>query len=137
MARRVGRQLGTQHHLLAEPGAAGLLDGCLQAGDGASARAACGATAAVRAPFTSTSTRSCSARRAMQARVFRVHQPGLQLRVPLARARHRVALRQRAARVKSVLADTKYTDAWEAYPFNSGYFMCLKLREGLDGESIR
>ena len=29
------------------------------------------------------------------------------------------------------------TDAWEVYPFNSGYFMCLKLKEGLDGEKIR
>ncbi|MFO8048906.1 MAG: aminotransferase class I/II-fold pyridoxal phosphate-dependent enzyme [Desulfosudaceae bacterium] len=37
-------------------------------------------------------------------------------------------LRARARRVKEVLADDKYASAWEVYPFNSGYFMCLKLK---------
>ncbi|MFZ0724208.1 MAG: aminotransferase class I/II-fold pyridoxal phosphate-dependent enzyme [Desulfobacterales bacterium] len=37
-------------------------------------------------------------------------------------------LKRRALRVKTVLADPKFGDAWEAYPFNSGYFMCLKLK---------
>jgi len=37
-------------------------------------------------------------------------------------------LKARAARVKAVLADPKYADAWDVYPFNSGYFMCLKLK---------
>jgi hypothetical protein len=27
-----------------------------------------------------------------------------------------------------VLADPKYREAWEPYPFNSGYFMCLRLK---------
>ena len=37
-------------------------------------------------------------------------------------------LEERALEVKRVLADPKYESAWEAYPFNSGYFMCLRLR---------
>ena len=35
---------------------------------------------------------------------------------------------QRARRVKEVLANKKYGDVWEVYPFNSGYFMCLGLK---------
>ncbi len=37
-------------------------------------------------------------------------------------------LAKRARRVKEVLADPRYADAWEPYPFNSGYFMCLRLK---------
>jgi aspartate/methionine/tyrosine aminotransferase len=37
-------------------------------------------------------------------------------------------LKKRANTVKKVLADTKYQDAWEVYPFNSGYFMCIRLK---------
>ena len=36
---------------------------------------------------------------------------------------------ERALEVKRVLADPKYADAWEPYPFNSGYFMCLHLNK--------
>jgi len=45
-------------------------------------------------------------------------------------------LKARAARVKAVLADPKYAAAWEVYPFNSGYFMCLKLKT-VDAEALR
>lgn len=45
-------------------------------------------------------------------------------------------LRRRAARVKQVLADPKYADAWDPYPFNSGYFMCLRLKT-VDAEALR
>ena len=37
-------------------------------------------------------------------------------------------MKERAMEVKSVLSDPKYAQVWEAYPFNSGYFMCLKLK---------
>jgi aspartate/methionine/tyrosine aminotransferase len=37
-------------------------------------------------------------------------------------------MKARAMTVKSVLADPKYNEAWDVYPFNSGYFMCLKLK---------
>ena len=45
-------------------------------------------------------------------------------------------LRVRAIRAKEVLADPKYASAWEPYPFNSGYFMCLKLKS-VDAETLR
>ena len=45
-------------------------------------------------------------------------------------------MQARAQEVKRVLADPKYNQTWEAYPFNSGYFMCLKLRS-VDAESLR
>lgn len=45
-------------------------------------------------------------------------------------------LRKRAAKVKETLADPRYASAWTPYPFNSGYFMCLRLN-GLDAETYR
>jgi aspartate/methionine/tyrosine aminotransferase len=45
-------------------------------------------------------------------------------------------LQQRAQRVKAVLADPKYRAAWTPYPFNSGYFMCLRLKT-VDAEALR
>lgn len=37
-------------------------------------------------------------------------------------------LKSRALKVKELLDSGKFDDAWEYYPFNSGYFMCLKLK---------
>jgi aspartate/methionine/tyrosine aminotransferase len=45
-------------------------------------------------------------------------------------------MRARAQEVKRVLSDPKYEQTWEAYPFNSGYFMCLKLKS-VDAEALR
>ena len=45
-------------------------------------------------------------------------------------------LRARAARVHEVVARPAFRDAFEAYPFNSGYFMCVKV-EGVDAETLR
>lgn len=45
-------------------------------------------------------------------------------------------MKQRANRVKTVLADPKYGDAWDVYPFNSGYFMCIRLKT-VDAETLR
>jgi aspartate/methionine/tyrosine aminotransferase len=45
-------------------------------------------------------------------------------------------LKARALKVKAVLGQAKYRDAWVAYPFNSGYFMCLKLN-GVEAEALR
>jgi aspartate/methionine/tyrosine aminotransferase len=45
-------------------------------------------------------------------------------------------MKERATEVKCVLSDPKYRDAWDAYPFNSGYFMCLKLKT-VDAERLR
>jgi aspartate/methionine/tyrosine aminotransferase len=46
-------------------------------------------------------------------------------------------MKARFEAVKEVLKDKKYTEYFEALPYNSGYFMCVKLREGLDGEKVR
>ena len=45
-------------------------------------------------------------------------------------------LMARANRVKAVSMDAKYTDAWDVYPFNSGYFMCIRLKT-VDAETLR
>ena len=45
-------------------------------------------------------------------------------------------LTARAAKVKEVLSQERYAAAWTPYPFNSGYFMCVRLK-GLDAEAFR
>jgi aspartate/methionine/tyrosine aminotransferase len=45
-------------------------------------------------------------------------------------------LKRRATKVKQVLADERYQHAWEVYPFNSGYFMCLRLKT-VEAEPLR
>jgi len=45
-------------------------------------------------------------------------------------------MKERAMEVKRVLAQPKYREAWEPYPFNSGYFMCLKLKT-VEAEPLR
>ncbi len=45
-------------------------------------------------------------------------------------------MKERAMEVKRVLAHPKYHDAWDPYPFNSGYFMCLKLKT-VEAEPLR
>lgn len=45
-------------------------------------------------------------------------------------------LRARAARAKEVLAGGRYASAWVPYPFNSGYFLCLRLNT-LNAEAYR
>jgi aspartate/methionine/tyrosine aminotransferase len=45
-------------------------------------------------------------------------------------------MKGRALKVKQVLDSGKYTAAFTYYPFNSGYFMCLKLKT-VDAEKLR
>jgi aspartate/methionine/tyrosine aminotransferase len=45
-------------------------------------------------------------------------------------------LKKRAERVKEVLTNPKYKDAWDVHPFNSGYFMCIRLKS-VDAEKLR
>ncbi|MDB5053896.1 MAG: pyridoxal phosphate-dependent transferase [Bacilli bacterium] len=45
-------------------------------------------------------------------------------------------MKGRANRVKKLLDSGKFNEAWDYYPFNSGYFMCLKLKT-VDAESLR
>ena len=46
-------------------------------------------------------------------------------------------MKSRYDAVKGTLADEKYKQYFEALPYNSGYFMCVKLAEGIDGEALR
>lgn len=57
-------------------------------------------------------------------------------RYPSEKAEKFNILAARAAKVKEVAGDSKYRDSWTVYPFNSGYFMCLKLKD-VDSEALR
>jgi aspartate/methionine/tyrosine aminotransferase len=37
-------------------------------------------------------------------------------------------LQARAKKVAQILSSSEFDDVWEAYPFNAGYFMCLRLK---------
>jgi aspartate/methionine/tyrosine aminotransferase len=45
-------------------------------------------------------------------------------------------LRQRAEVVAAECRKAEYADCWDVYPFNSGYFMCLRLK-GVDADATR
>ena len=45
-------------------------------------------------------------------------------------------LKSRARRVKEVLSSPKFKEAWDVYPFNSGYFMCIRLKS-VEAEPLR
>jgi aspartate/methionine/tyrosine aminotransferase len=46
-------------------------------------------------------------------------------------------LNSRYEKIKQVLSDPKYSRYFSAVPFNSGYFMCIELRDGLIAEEVR
>lgn len=46
-------------------------------------------------------------------------------------------LKKRYQKVREVLRDKKYMNAFKALPFNSGYFMCVELEVGIDAERVR
>ena len=45
-------------------------------------------------------------------------------------------LRERALRVHEILEKPEYAHYWDAYPFNAGYFMCVRLK-GIDADTFR
>jgi aspartate/methionine/tyrosine aminotransferase len=45
-------------------------------------------------------------------------------------------MKSRALKVREVLGNPDYAAVWEPYPFNAGYFMCLRLRD-VDAEELR
>ena len=45
-------------------------------------------------------------------------------------------MKERAQEVKRVLSNPKFRTAWDVYPFNSGYFMCLQLKT-VNAEELR
>ena len=46
-------------------------------------------------------------------------------------------LKHRFEKVKEVFTDKKFASYFTPLPFNSGYFMCVTLREGIDAEEVR
>ncbi|MDD4189950.1 MAG: aminotransferase class I/II-fold pyridoxal phosphate-dependent enzyme [Mangrovibacterium sp.] len=48
-----------------------------------------------------------------------------------------VIMKERYLAVREALKDSKYQEAFTALPYNSGYFMCVQLAGGLDGERLR
>ncbi len=46
-------------------------------------------------------------------------------------------MNERYEAVKAALTEEKYKECFEALPYNSGYFMCVKLVDGIDGEAVR
>ncbi len=45
-------------------------------------------------------------------------------------------LKARAEKVKQVVYRDRYHTSWEVYPFNAGYFMCIRVK-GVDAEALR
>ncbi len=45
-------------------------------------------------------------------------------------------LRGRAERVYAVANEARFAPSWDVYPFNSGYFMCVRVK-GVDSEQLR
>jgi aspartate/methionine/tyrosine aminotransferase len=45
-------------------------------------------------------------------------------------------LRVRAEKVMEVASAPRFAESWDVYPFNSGYFMCVKVK-GVDSEKLR
>jgi len=45
-------------------------------------------------------------------------------------------LKERVMEIKAVLKDPKYAPVFDVYPFNSGYFMCIRLKT-VDAETLR
>ncbi|SLM30592.1 AspC3 [Desulfamplus magnetovallimortis] len=47
-------------------------------------------------------------------------------------------LKSRSEEIRKVLKDPSYNDAFEPYPYNSGYFMCVRIKDsGIDAEVLR
>ena len=45
-------------------------------------------------------------------------------------------LKARAHKVREVVYRDSYRESWYVYPFNSGYFMCIRVK-GVDAETLR
>jgi phosphoenolpyruvate carboxykinase (GTP) len=52
------------------------------------------------------------------------------------RQQKKAILEARAKKVHQILSAPEFKSVWEPYPFNAGYFMCVKLK-GLDAETYR
>jgi aspartate/methionine/tyrosine aminotransferase len=55
---------------------------------------------------------------------------------PRQQAEKVAVLRSRASAVARECRRSEYADCWDVYPFNSGYFMCLRLK-GAEADPVR
>lgn len=46
-------------------------------------------------------------------------------------------MKSRFDEVQKVLQDSKYSEVFKPLPYNSGYFMCVELKKGIDAENTR
>lgn len=53
------------------------------------------------------------------------------------KAKKAALMQSRYDAVKDALAEVKYKEVFNALPFNSGYFMCVQLADGINGEELR
>jgi len=49
--------------------------------------------------------------------------------MPQEQAEKRAILEARARRTQEILASREFADVWTPYPFNAGYFMCLRMKK--------
>ncbi len=52
------------------------------------------------------------------------------------RAEKFAILKARAEKVREVVYRSEYQPSWDVYPFNAGYFMCVRVK-GVDAEALR
>ena len=45
-------------------------------------------------------------------------------------------MKARAEKVAEVARHERYRQSWDVYPFNAGYFMCIRVK-GVDAEALR
>ena len=68
-----------------------------------------------------------------QSLVLRALQSG---NIDAQRREKRELLRERAERVREVVYRDEYRASWDVYPFNAGYFMCIRVKD-VDAEQLR
>jgi aspartate/methionine/tyrosine aminotransferase len=56
--------------------------------------------------------------------------------ITVERKQKKGVLEARAKKALEILRQPEFAAVWEPYPFNAGYFMCVKLK-GLDAETYR
>lgn len=60
----------------------------------------------------------------------------LQEKFSLEKAENKKILQERYQKLKKILVNSKYQKAWEYYPFNSGYFLCIKIKEKVSAKIL-
>ncbi len=46
-------------------------------------------------------------------------------------------MKERAMKCREVVYNSKYSSSWDVYPFNSGYFMCVRLKNKVNSDKFR